>query len=122
MVLGLLVALWWLLLWSMGSGAARLPGLQSTESAAVAWGSAAPQHVGSVHVLRGALEARMLKWFAIPFSSGPHFDRMPHCDLSNLGDPTRQWLSFIELDKAVIQVYAPTANAEKLKLNGSMMT
>ena len=25
-------------------------------------------------VVHGVLKARILKWFAIPFSSGPHFD------------------------------------------------
>ena len=33
--------------------------------------------------------ARMLKWFAIPFSNGPHFVRTLHHDLSVLGGPTR---------------------------------
>ena len=30
----------------------------------------------------------LLKWFAIPFSSGPHFVRTLHHDLSTLGGPT----------------------------------
>ena len=49
------------------------------------------------------LKARTLKWFAIAFSSGPRFLRTLHHDLS--------WVaihgmahSFIELDKAVVQV------------------
>ena len=28
-----------------------------------------------IHTVHGALRARILKWFAIPFSSGPHFVR-----------------------------------------------
>ena len=36
----------------------------------------------------GVLKARILKWFAIPFSSGPHFVRPLHHDLSVLGGPT----------------------------------
>ena len=36
----------------------------------------------------GVLKARTLKWFAIPFSSGPHFIRTLHCDPSILGGPT----------------------------------
>ena len=90
-MLSLLVALWWLLLWGTGSGAPSSRG--SRPQGLLLWlsGSAAPQHVGSVHIVHGALEAKMLKWFAIPFSSGPRFDRMPHCDLPTLGDPTRQW-------------------------------
>ena len=39
----------------------------------------------SVH---GVLKARMLKRFAIPFSSGPHFVRTLHYDPSVLGGPT----------------------------------
>ena len=27
------------------------------------------------HTVHGVLKARMLKWFAIPFFSGPHFGR-----------------------------------------------
>ena len=27
------------------------------------------------HTVHGVLKARILKWFAIPFSSGPHFVR-----------------------------------------------
>ena len=38
--------------------------------------------------VHGVLMARIPKWFAIPFSSGPRFDRTPHHDLSTLGDPT----------------------------------
>ena len=34
------------------------------------------------------LKARILKWFAIPFSSGPHFVRALHHDPSFLGGPT----------------------------------
>ena len=46
------------------------------------------------------LKARILKWFAIPFSSGPLFVRTLHHDLFILGGST--WHS--PLDKAVIQV------------------
>ena len=28
--------------------------------------------IHTVHTVRGVLKARILKWFAIPFSSGPH--------------------------------------------------
>ena len=35
-----------------------------------------------------ALSLRFLKWFAIPFSSGPRFVRTLHHDPSVLGDPT----------------------------------
>ena len=64
------------------------------------------------HTVHWVLKARILKWFAIPLSSGPHFVRTLHNDLSFLGAPLHNDLSFlggmshsfIELDKAVIQV------------------
>ena len=40
------------------------------------------------HTIHGILKARILKWFAIPFSGGPHFVRTLHHDLSVLGGPT----------------------------------
>ena len=40
------------------------------------------------HTVHGVLKARTLKWFAIPFFSGPYFVRTLHHDLSVLGDPT----------------------------------
>ena len=49
------------------------------------------------HTVHGFLNTRILKWFAIPFSSGPHSVRPLHHDASVLGGP--KWLSFIELDK-----------------------
>ena len=42
----------------------------------------------TVHTVHGVLKARILKWFAIPFSSGPRFVRALHHDPSVLGDPT----------------------------------
>ena len=41
------------------------------------------------HTVRGVLKARILKWFAIPFSSGPPFVRTLHPDPSIVGGPTR---------------------------------
>ena len=40
------------------------------------------------HTVHGVLKARILKWFAISFSSGPHFVRTLHHDLPVLGGPT----------------------------------
>ena len=56
------------------------------------------------HTVHGVLKATILKWFAIPFSSGPH--------LSELSTMTHlSWValhcmsqSFTELDKAVVHV------------------
>ena len=55
------------------------------------------------YTVHGVLKARILKWFAIPFSSGPHFIRTLHHDPSILGSP---WVahSFFDLDKAVVHV------------------
>ena len=44
--------------------------------------------------VHGVLKARILKWFAIPFSTGPHFVRTLHHDLSILGGPTWHVLQF----------------------------
>ena len=48
-----------------------------------------------VHTVHGLLKARILKWFAIPFSSGPHSVRPLHHDPSILGGPT--WHSLVSL-------------------------
>ena len=56
------------------------------------------------HTVHGVLKARILKWFAIPYSSGRH-----PADLSTMTCPSWvapwAWLSFIELDKAVVLVW-----------------
>ena len=44
------------------------------------------------HTVHGVLKARILKWFAFPFSSGPHAFRPLHHDLSVLGGPTQHGL------------------------------
>ena len=41
------------------------------------------------HTVHGVLKARILKWFAISFSSGPHLVRTLHHVPSVLGGPTR---------------------------------
>ena len=41
------------------------------------------------HTVHGVLKVRLLTWFAIPFSSGPHFLRTLHHDPSILGGPTQ---------------------------------
>ena len=56
------------------------------------------------HIVSGVLKAIILKWFAIPFSSGPHSVRPFHHDPSIFGWSYMAWLSFIELDKAVVHV------------------
>ena len=44
------------------------------------------------HAVHGILKARTLKWFAIPFSSGPHSVRPLHHDPPVSGGPTRHGL------------------------------
>ena len=44
------------------------------------------------HTVHGVLKAGILKWLAIPFSSGPHSVRPLHHDLPFLGGPTRHGL------------------------------
>ena len=46
------------------------------------------------HTVHGVLKARILKWFAILFSSGPRFVRTLHHDPSVLGGPTWHGLWF----------------------------
>ena len=53
------------------------------------------------HTVHGVLKARKLKWFAVPFSSGPHSVRALHHDPSVLGGPMA-CLSLTELDMAVV--------------------
>ena len=56
------------------------------------------------HTVHGALKVRILKWFAIPFSSGPHFFRTLHHDPPSWVALHSMAHSFIELDKAVVHV------------------
>ena len=44
------------------------------------------------HTVYGVLKARILKWFATPFFSGPCFARTLHHDPSILGGPLTAWL------------------------------
>ena len=44
------------------------------------------------HTVHGFFKARILKWFAIPFSSGPRSVRPLYHDPSVLGGPTRHGL------------------------------
>ena len=46
------------------------------------------EQIHTVHNVHGVLKARILKWFTISFSSGPHFVRTLQHDPSVLGGPT----------------------------------
>ena len=56
------------------------------------------------HNVHGVLKARILKWFSISFSSGPHSVRPLHHGPPILGGPHGMAHSFIDLDKAVVHV------------------
>ena len=58
------------------------------------------------HTVHGVLKANILKWFAIPFSSGPRSVRPFHHDQSHPSwvAPHCMAHSFIELDKTVVCV------------------
>ena len=56
------------------------------------------------HIVHGVLKARILKWFSIPFSSGPRLIRTLHHDSLSWMALHSMAHSFIELDKAVIYV------------------
>ena len=58
---------------------------------------------GDFHTVHGVFKARRLKWFAIPFSSGPCFVKNLHHDLSVFALHGMAH-SFIELSKAVVHV------------------
>ena len=51
----------------------------------------------SFHTVHRILKARILKWFAILFSSGPHFFRTLHHDPLILGGPA--WCNSVSLSK-----------------------
>ena len=57
----------------------------------------------SFHTVRGVLKAKILKWLAIPFSSGPQSVRPLHHAPPFWVAP-QAWLGFTELDKAVVLV------------------
>ena len=56
------------------------------------------------HTVHGVFKARILKWFAIPFSSLTFCQTSPPWP-AHLQWPHRAWLRFIELDKAVVLVW-----------------
>ena len=58
------------------------------------------------HTVHGVLKARILKWFAIPFSSGPCFVRTLYHTMTCLSCVALHGMahSFAELDKAVVYV------------------
>ena len=64
---------------------------------------------------------RILKWFAIPFSSRPHFIRTLHHDPSIMGGLHGMAHGFIELDKAVATVHGVAKSRMWLSLHASLI-
>ena len=58
----------------------------------------------AVNTVHEVLKARILQWFAIPFSSRPHFFRTLHHDPAIWVALDGMAHSFTELDKAVFPV------------------
>ena len=56
------------------------------------------------HTVHGVLKATILKWLAIPFSSGPRSVRPLHHDPPDWV-AVQAWLGFVELDKTVVLVW-----------------
>ena len=56
------------------------------------------------HTIHRVLKPRILKWFAVPLSSGPRFVRTLHHDQLSWVALHGLAHSFIELDKAVVHV------------------
>ena len=69
------------------------------------------------HTVHGVLEARILEWFAIPSSSGPHFVRTLHYDLSILGGLHSMAHSSIELLKPLHHQKAVLREGDFLDMN-----
>ena len=56
----------------------------------------------SFHTAHGVLKAGILKWFAIPFSSGPHFVPSPVDHILSL----LQWTTFCQYSARILKWFA----------------
>ena len=70
------------------------------------------------HIVHGVLKARILKWFAIPFSNGPHFVRTLH------PDPSVNFQMFkLDLEKPEeLEIKLPTFTGSSKKQESSRKT
>ena len=67
------------------------------------------------HTVHGVLKAMILMWFAIPFSSGPHFVRTLHLDPCRMG-PVNFQMFKLDLEKAEepeIQLWTSAGSSKK---------
>ena len=63
------------------------------------------------HTVHGVLKSRILKWFVIPFSSGPHFGRPLHHDLDLIDRvPDELWMEICDIVKETGVKTIPTEN------------
>ena len=67
------------------------------------------------HTVHGVLKARILKWFAIPFSSGPHFVRTLHQDPSVLSGPTQHGLVSLTAAMKLKDAYSLEGSYDQLR-------
>ena len=68
--------------------------------------------------VHGVLKARILKWFAIPFSSGPHSVRPLHHDLPVLGCPAGMaWFHWVRQGCGPSVIGAPYATGDQWRNN-----
>ena len=67
------------------------------------------------HTVHGVLKARILKWFAIPFSSGPHFVRTLHQDPSVLRGPTQHGLVSLTAAMKLKDAYSLEGSYDQLR-------
>ena len=77
------------------------------------------------HAVNGVLKARIWKWFAIPFSSGPRFVRTLHHDLSALGGPTQHGPCCVDVlcyTDVVLNMLDVLRNTEKSRIISNFST
>ena len=74
------------------------------------------------HTVHGVLKAMILMWFAIPFSSGPHFVRTLHLDPCRMG-PVNVQMFKLDLEKVEEQeIKLPTSVVSSKKQESSWKT
>ena len=73
------------------------------------------------HTVHGVLMARILEWFVISSSSGPHFVRTLHDDVFSLGGPAWHGLQLHELHKPIHQNMAVIHEVGK-NMKGQLFT
>ena len=86
---------WWAVVYGVAQSRTRLKWVSNNSSSNV--------NLVLFHTVRGVLQARILEWVAISFSSGPYVVRILHYDLSILGGLHDMAHGFTELHKLLCQ-------------------